>query len=364
MFENAAIGIALLDDEGRIVEANPALRDMTGYEAGELLGRHYEEISHPDDHNPDLRHFDALVAGRRDRYQLQKRYVRKGGESFWGRWTASRLEGGQEERVVGMVEDIDEQKQYENSLKQAKEEAERMNRLKSAFLANMSHEIRTPLTSIIGFAEAIGDQVNPDEDEGAVPRFARLIEKSGRRLMGTLTGVLNLSRLEAGELSLSTNSVDLSEEVREMVEHYQPQAEKNGIDLRARLETEPVHVKGDTEGLRIILRNLVSNALKYTEEGGRARVRARQSNAEAVLEVEDTGIGMDPDEVPDLFEAFTQASNGIGREYEGSGLGLAVTKQVVDKMDGAIEVDTEQGNGSCFTICLPKPEDAKTETAV
>jgi len=238
-------------------------------------------------------------------------------------------------------------------LRDAKEEAERMNRLKSAFLANMSHEIRTPLTSILGFAEAIGEQV-PDEDEGMVPRFARLIEKSGRRLMDTLTGVLNLSKLEAGEISFDLEPIDLEVEAVEMVQQFRPQAEESEIDLQEDLNE--VRALASEEGVRIVLRNLVSNAIKYTEEGGSVTVRTERREGVACIEVEDTGIGMDPGAVENLFDAFAQASEGWDREYEGSGLGLTLVEKTVERMNGSIEVETEKGEGSWFTVRLPRTD--------
>ena len=243
---------------------------------------------------------------------------------------------------------------YVQELTGAKEEAERMNQLKSAFLANMSHEIRTPLTSILGFAEAIGDEVGHDEGE-VVHRFARLIEKSGRRLMDTLTSVLNLSKLEAGEMDLSLEPVDLGDEVEAVAEQFRLQAEEADVDLQVAVP-EDVWARADAGGVQIVLRNLVSNAVKYTEAGGQVWVRASSAHDAAVLEVEDTGMGMDPDQVDELFEPFRQASEGTNREYQGTGLGLAVTQQAVEEMGGAIEVDTEDGVGSCFTVRLPVAE--------
>jgi signal transduction histidine kinase len=225
--------------------------------------------------------------------------------------------------------------------------------MKSVFLANMSHEIRTPLTSMIGFAEVIGDEVEANE-EGPIPRFAHLIEESGHRLLETLDSVLNLSKLEAGEMELSPESIPFADEVRETAELFGPQAEEAGIDLRVYTPDESLRGYADPGGLRIVLRNLISNALKYTEDGA-VCVRAERQNGAAMIEVEDTGIGMNPDEASALFEAFRQESEGITREYEGSGLGLAVTKRVVDQMDGSIDVETEKGKGSCFTVSLPTP---------
>ena len=244
-----------------------------------------------------------------------------------------------------------DQIEREEQLREAKEEAERMNQLKSAFLANMSHEIRTPLTSIIGFAEAIGDA---SPEDGTVPRFSRLIEQSGHRLLDTLNGVLNLSKLEAGEMELDLASVDLAAEAREMVKQYRPEAREAEVSLEAETEAEPTRACANPQGLQIILQNLVSNAIKYTEPGGQIWVRARTEKDAAVLEVEDTGIGMDPETVLELFEAFKQASEGLGREYEGSGLGLAVTKEVVEQMEGSIDVETEKEVGSRFTVRLPQ----------
>ncbi|PSQ88357.1 MAG: hypothetical protein BRD43_04660 [Bacteroidetes bacterium QS_4_64_154] len=247
----------------------------------------------------------------------------------------------------------------EEELRTAKVEAEYANRMKSAFLANMSHEIRTPLTSVIGFAEAIDDEASTLEDSLETPdlstlsRFAGLIEQSGQRLLETLDAVLNLSKLQAGEMELAAEAVDLAAEAEAVAERFAPQARETGLALRLDLDAPALHACADAGGVQIVLRNLVSNAIKYTEEG-EVRVRTYQEGNEAILEVEDTGIGMDPENVPKLFEPFRQASEGMGREYEGTGLGLAVTKKVTKQMDGRVEMETEKGKGTCVTVRLPK----------
>lgn len=367
IFENAAVGIGVLDAEGHILEANPVLSKMMQYTVDEMEGTHFAKLTHPEDVDTDQQRFEELVAEERDHYQMEKRYVRADGSVFWGRLTVSRHEGRGEGQVVGMVEDIDDQKRYEAELREAKEDAERMNRLKTAFLANMSHEIRTPLTSIIGFAEAIGDEVGELQERldspelGSLSRFSGLIKQGGERLMETLDAVLNLSKLEAGEMELTIEPVDLASEVEEAADLFERQAEEAGVDLRMERPDRPVWGQVDEAGLRIALRNLVSNAIKYTEDGGQVWIRAGRENGDAILEVEDTGVGMDPDQVPELFEAFKQESEGVGREYEGSGLGLAVTRRVVVQMGGAIDVATEKGEGTCFTVQVPlrEPENAQ-----
>jgi signal transduction histidine kinase len=205
-----------------------------------------------------------------------------------------------------------------------------------------------------GSAETIGDEIGRDPDEvdlTTLARFSdlveRIVKRSGHRLMETLTGVLTLSKLEAGQVELSSEAVGLAAQA-----HW-----------------------ADEEGIQIVLRNLLSNAIKYTGEGGTVWVRtyreedaaqsenaARSENA-VVLEVEDTGIGMEPEVAEDLFEPFRQASEGWGREYEGTGVGLAVTKKAAEQMGGTIEVETEEGEGSRFVVRLPQAGDAGSREA-
>ena len=253
-----------------------------------------------------------------------------------------------------------QRKAMEERMIVAKNEAEKANRLKSSFLANMSHEIRTPLTSIIGFAEAIGEEVDGldmHEDTGGADtlhQFADLIERSGRRLLETLNAVLNLSKLEAGEMALDPEAVDLRDEVVEMGQLFVTQAESAGVALQVGDDASAsVWADADEGGLRIVLRNLISNAIKYTEEGGTIWVRVRREADTALVEVEDTGIGMDPETVPEVFEAFQQAEADRRHTVKGIGLGLAVTKRLVEQMDGEIAVATEKGEGTRFTVRLP-----------
>ncbi len=262
--------------------------------------------------------------------------------------------------VVGRVD-------REERLRSAKNEAEEASRMKTAFLANMSHEIRTPLTSILGFADMIGEEVEgasrSEIDLPALREFAGLIEHSGERLMETLTGVLNLSRLEAGEMDLSPEPACLSEQARQLARELRPQAEEKGLELQVEAGTAPVRAWADEGGLQIVIRNLLSNAIKYTDEGGRIRVRTYEEDGRAAVEVEDTGIGMDPEVAEDLFEPFRQASEGFGREYEGTGLGLAVTSRATERMEGSIEVDTEKGKGTCFTVWFPQASGSQENTS-
>jgi signal transduction histidine kinase len=261
------------------------------------------------------------------------------------------LDGTRGSRLV-ILSDITERIRRENALQEAKEEAEKAARLKSSMLANMSHEIRTPLTSIIGFAEAI------TEDEEEAGRFAPLIEKSGKRLLSTLDGVLSLSKLEAGQMTLSEEEVDLSDQAEAVTEQFRHKAEEKGIGLEVKTNGAPAWAQADERGVQIVLQNLVSNAVKYTEEGN-VQVRTYQENGSAVLEVEDTGIGIDSEMAEDLFEPFRQESEGLSRRFEGTGIGLTVTKKAVEQMNGSIEVKTRKNKGSQFRVRLDRASEAE-----
>ncbi|WP_198598621.1 PAS domain S-box protein [Salinibacter altiplanensis] len=248
---------------------------------------------------------------------------------------------------------------------EARDEARKAARLKSSFLANMSHEIRTPLTSIIGFAEVLGTEVDAlDASAGeSLGQKVRLIEQGGKRLLDTLEGVLNLSKLEAGQMELESQPIDLAARTRRTAEEFMSRAENEGVDLRDETGGAPIWARADEGGVQIVVQNLISNAIKYTEEGGTVWVRTALEDGAAVLEVEDTGIGMEPERAAELFEPFRQASEGLGREYEGSGVGLAVTRRAVEEMEGSVEVHTEKGTGSRFVVRLPRSEPSTAPSA-
>ena len=251
-----------------------------------------------------------------------------------------------------------------HQLVEAKEQAEEANRIKSAFLANMSHEIRTPLTSIIGFAEVIGDETEDtarDADLESVAYFAGLIEKSGRRLFETLNSVLNFSKLEAGSVSVEPTFIDARERIMKAFDFFRPQATEAQIRLRSDLADDTLLMYADPEALQRILQNLLSNAIKFTEPNGTITVRAKTVASGVQIEVEDTGIGMNPDFLPHLFDPFEQESTGMERTHEGSGLGMAVVHRLVVLMEGTIDVRTEKGEGTCFTMVFPQQPRAAAE---
>ena len=236
-----------------------------------------------------------------------------------------------------------------DALRAAKESAEARNQAKSNFLASMSHEIRTPLTGILGFASVLADEVKPKHRT-----FAELIQRSGNRLKNILDAVLTLAKIDADKMSLDRERVSLSDEVKMAFQLFEQKAQDKGLDYHLHTaDSDALVAYVDRGALSIIAQNLISNAVKYTE-AGEINVRIRRASPEAVeIEVEDTGHGIDEAFLPNVFDPFTRADGPQHGSDKGSGLGLAVTKQFVERMNGSLAVESEKGLGSRFIATLP-----------
>lgn len=246
--------------------------------------------------------------------------------------------------AVAVLERID----HEEKLVGAKEKAQEANRLKSALLANMSHEVRTPLTAITGFAEILKSRLR-----GQPATFSARILKNGRRLTKTLDSVLQLSMLEAGAYELDRETVDLNSVAAETITLRHQDAEAQGVTLKGELPTSPVQGQWSEAAVHRIMENLLDNALKFTPEGGTVTVRVETAESDALLVIEDTGVGISEAALPTVFDAFQQESEGLARAYEGSGLGLAIVKELVDLLEGSIEIASTKGEGTSITVRLP-----------
>ncbi len=233
-------------------------------------------------------------------------------------------------------------------LKAALEKAEEMNKLKSNFLANMSHELRTPLIGILGFSEILKQDLKDSE----LIEMAENIYLSGIRLSETLNLILDLSKLESEKSELIFETVDLIKETTDILNLFSKTAEKQGLHLKSLFSHHSILIKMDGRAYRTILNNLINNALKFTTAGGiLVDVSLKEKFVE--IQVKDTGIGIPHECLKIIFDEFRQVSEGLGRNFEGTGLGLNITKKLVDKFGGEISVESELGKGSTFIVKLP-----------
>lgn len=330
---------------------------LFGYAPGDFPGRFegWADRVHPDDLPKAEREIRRAIEHKKV-YDVVFRVQSPGEKQRWVRACGSVEydEEGNPIRMIGIHTDETDRKRREQKLREAKEEAEEASRLKTAMLANMSHELRTPLTSITGFSEILEAR-----QEGEFAMFARKIREGSQRLHRTLESVLNLSKLEAGVRRLDTEELALGDVIEEVVETLRDHADEKSPTVVTDLPSSPAVGHWNEDALFRIGRNLLENAIKFTPEEGRVAVRVGTAGEEAVLEVDDTGIGMNPEQTDELFEAFRQESEGKNREYEGSGLGLSIVKRLTEELGGSIEVETEKGVGTCFTVRLPLADDTE-----
>jgi signal transduction histidine kinase len=232
--------------------------------------------------------------------------------------------------------------------------AHEANRLKSEFLANMSHELRTPLNGIIGFSEFLVDQ-KPGPLNAQQVEYINDVLNSGRHLLQLINNLLDLAKIEAGYMELQPERFSVREAVQEVSGVLTPLVKAKGIVYTAPVELSDDFVVLDQQKFKQVLYNLLSNAIKFTPDGGRIELRVRDAAGGRIeLAVSDTGIGIAPGEIGRLFVEFQQLDSGASRRFPGTGLGLALTKKIVEMHGGAIRVDSLPGRGSTFTVSLPR----------
>jgi PAS domain S-box-containing protein len=250
--------------------------------------------------------------------------------------------------VLGIGHDITKRKSEEKELIEAKEKAEELNRLKTNFLANMSHEVRTPLIGILGYSEMILDE-NYDTE---LKEKIGVIYKSGKKLNETLDTILDITKIEAEKVDVIFEKFNLGELINETVMLYKILADEKGVELKYSPGTNGLMIELDKRFLTKILNNLLSNAIKFTYEG-EVTVSTYCNDRKVKIEVEDTGIGIPLDKLNVVFEPFRQVSEGYNRRFEGTGLGLTITKMLVERMGGQIFLESTYGTGTKFTIEFP-----------
>ena len=357
--------VSITDTQGTIVYANDRFCEISGYSREELLGKNHRIIKsgiHPPELFRDM--WGTITLGHAWHGEVCNRA--KDGSCYWVNATIVPLldANGEPEQYIGIRTDISDRKKAEAAMEQAKDAAEAASQAKSDFLANMSHEIRTPMNAIIGLTHLLRKRTQDPEQALKLDKIAT----ASHHLLDILNDILDLSKIEAGKLVLDTRPLRVDSVVGNVVSMLSERARDRGLALHREIDAPDCRLEGDATRLQQALLNYATNAIKFTTSG-RIILRCKLvgEDAHTVLlrfEVEDTGIGIDPEAVPRLFASFEQADNSTTRKYGGTGLGLAITKKIATLMDGEAGVESEPGQGSrfWFTARLGKSKDASGST--
>jgi PAS domain S-box-containing protein len=369
LVESSLTGISIHQD-GKYVFVNDRFARIHGYTIQELLGKNHLTLIHPDDREA-IRHIaSGRLGGQAVPQEYEVRRLKKDGKTVWCEAIVTRVEYKGKPAIMGNFIDITERKRMEEDLqeknrqlvKQQQELMEKTRELevasqaKSEFLAHMSHELRTPLNVIIGFSELMLDEV-PGKINTEQRQCLDDVLSSGKHLLELINEVLDLSKIESGTLKLRLTDITLTDILEELRRTMTPilAPRKQSLDIEVEEGLPPV--SADKGKLRQVLINLLGNATKFTPDGGKLKIEAIRKDHSCQVSVVDNGIGIKKEDQEKLFEPFHQLDNPLTMEKGGAGLGLALTKQIIEKHGGQIWVESEYGKGSRFTFTLPLAAD-------
>ena len=360
ILNHVPIGVIYTDLRGNVKQTNPRFCELVGYSQQELLQLGLADYTHPEDLTQDIALMAQLVRGDLPVFRRHKRFIAKNGTTVWVQATVSLLRSadGKPRSIVGVVEDITEHLKLEEA-ERAREAAEASNRAKSDFLSRMSHELRTPLNAMLGFAQLL--ELDPRHPLQAEQQpWVTQIQQAGWHLLEMINDVLDLSRIESGNLRLQIETLNLSELLATTLTLIEGEARQRDIRVSTELSPRAATVLGDATRVKQILTNLLSNAVKYNAEGGRVHIASQLVESDTVeIAVTDTGLGLTREQLGELFQPF----NRLGRErsaQQGTGIGLVISQRLAELMGGSLRVHSVAGEGSSFVLTLPCSADHDT----
>lgn len=353
LFEKSDDAILIIEND-KFVDCNDATVRMLKYEnKEELLFTHPSELSpefQPDGKNSYDKAMEIMdIAIKKGNHRFEWYHKKADGEVFPVEVLLTAVSVDKNKKVLYTVwRDITEKVKARNELIEAREKAEEANRLKSNFLANMSHELRTPMVGIIGFSKILEDEIEQPE----LKEYASFIYEAGNKLMNSLNLILNLTKIETEKIKVEYTKINIIHLIKRTIYTFEKLASQKNIYLKFESELESLVTDTDERMFIQIIANLVNNAVKYTDKGG-ITVSANIDDSYLKILVKDTGIGIPKDKQDLIWEEFRQVSEGAARIYEGTGLGLTITSNFVHKLGGKIELKSEDGKGSTFTVLIP-----------
>ncbi|AFZ02494.1 AAA family ATPase [Calothrix sp. PCC 6303] len=356
LFHQSAYAIVLLGQQG-FIECNPAAFKLFGYTPDELYKMHPSQIS-PEFQANGQSSLEAanemmVIAAKNGSHQFEWLHQRANGEIFWTEVMVTLIPYAEEHIFHGVVIDISDRKQAELQLQQTNEELIRATRLKDQFLANMSHELRTPLNAILGMTEGLTEQVFGNVNDRQLKALAT-IERSGSHLLELINDILDVAKIESGHIELDFTPTSTTSLCQASLTFIKQQAHTKQITLETKFPANLPDLMGDERRIRQVIINLLNNAVKFTPAGGRITLEVKNTRPSFLqISITDTGIGISPANIKKLFQPFIQIDSSLNRQYEGTGLGLALVKRIVELHGGSVGLTSEVGVGSCFSVELP-----------
>jgi PAS domain S-box-containing protein len=355
VFENADIGIFHLTPEGKWSSANPTLAMLLHYDTpGELL-RAQPDLNGKLFVDPAQRTAWYEGAKAKQRHAEECAVYTKDGQILWVNLSGHRTMDAR--NAVGFectMYDVTERRKAEAVMMNAKEQADVANRSKSEFLANMSHELRTPLNAIIGFAEIIKDQMFGSAGQPQYVEYAKDIYDSGQLLLSLINDILDMSKIEAGKRQLKEITLDMEVIAQSVSRLVAARAKESRVRLNLEIPHDLPYLRGEEKAMKQILTNLMTNAVKFTNEAGSVTLSARiESDGRMIISVADTGIGIAQKDIPVALAPFGQIESALSRKHQGTGLGLPLTKALVELHEGTLDLQSEFGKGTTITLTFP-----------
>lgn len=358
IIENMNLGMLEVDVHERIRYANQSFCEMSGYDLDEILGKNAKDLFVQGDHAAVMEEKNGMRShGISDAYEIATKNKR--GEAKWWLISGAPLidDLGDQQGSIGIHLDITDQKMLEQQLLLARNAAQESAHSKEVFLANMSHEIRTPMNGIVGMTRELAKTKLDDPQLF----YLNTIRAAADNLLVILNDILDLSKIEAGKLSIEKEPFELLKTIEQACRVMKPKAEEKGLELSVKSDRSfDSPFIGDAHRLNQILLNLVGNAVKFTKKGGvsvtASTIKSQDDQRIVQLRVKDSGIGMDKDYVEQIFDPFSQEDGSTARKFGGTGLGMNITKQLVSLMDGSIRIESEKGKGTEVIIELPFQE--------
>jgi PAS domain S-box-containing protein len=344
--------IFLLDPQGRVMSWNPGAERLLGYKETEMLGRHYSCLFTAEDSTRGEPEQELRTASKAGRSEDVRWHVRKDGTRFWGDGVVTALRNGDDILYYAkLLRDKTDQKELEDLLKHRAEALANADQQKNVFLATLAHELRNPLAGIVN---AINILRLMNKDYPALEQPLQIMERQSKHIRRLIDDLTDVAKISTGKVQLHKERIELGNAVRNAVEATQPFIESRRHKLSISLPPEPIYLEADLVRLQQVFANLLTNAAKYTNEGGQITLSGTVQDSEIVVRIRDTGIGISAEMLPRIFELFTQIDPAKGYTQTGLGIGLALVKNLVELHGGSVQARSDgKDKGSEFTVRLP-----------